>query len=79
MMSVCFTPHREQAVAVTLTLKWSIPSSPAKIVGSLAAFSVTTMAFSGSQPGIDAMHFVVTVVVTPPMFSCAFFPPLCPP
>ena len=79
MMSSGLMPHGEQAVALTLTSKWSMPSSLAKIVGTLAARSVTTTALTGLQPGIEAMHFVVTVVVMPGTFPCAFLPPGWPP
>jgi hypothetical protein len=72
MMSSGLIPHGEQAVALTLMSKWSIPRSLAKIVGTLAARSVTTTALTGLQPGIEAMHLVVTVVVMPGTFPCAF-------
>ena len=79
MMSSGLIPHGEQAVALTLMSKWSMPRSLAKIVGTLAARSVTTTAFTGSQPGIEVRHLVVTVVVTPGMLLLAFLPPLWPP
>ena len=60
-------------------LKWSTPISFAKIVGTCAAFSVTTIAFTGLQPPTEAMHFVVTVVATPGMLPWAFLPPRPPP
>ncbi len=78
MMSAGLRPHGEHAVALTLMSKWSIPRSLAKIVGTLAARSVTTTALTGSQPGTETMHFVVTDVATPGMLSWAFLPPFWP-
>ena len=63
MMSSGFAPQGEHATARTLTSNESIPSTFAKIVSTSAAYCTTT-AFTGSQPGAEAKHFVVTVVVT---------------
>ena len=73
------TPWPMAAVALALMLKWSIPMSFPKMVGTFAAFSVTTMAFDGLQLPTEAMHFVVTEVATPGMLSCVFLPPDPPP
>ena len=67
-------PHGEQAVDLALILNESIPSRPAKNVF-VGAFSSTTTALTGSQPGIEVMHLVVTVVVTSGMSWCSFLLP----
>ena len=74
-MSSGRTPQGEQAVEVALMLNALMPSTPAKNVF-VGAFSTTTTALTGSQPGIDAMHFVVMVVVTPLMSGRLFLLPL---
>ena len=74
MMSSGLIPHGEQAVERAVILNESIPSRPAKNVF-VGAFSSTTTALTGSQPGIELMHFVVTVVVTSGMSSCSFLLP----
>jgi hypothetical protein len=74
MMSSGLTPHGEHAVAFAVIRNESIPKRPAKNVF-VGAFSITTTALTGSQPGIELMHFVSTVVTTSGMSWWAFFAP----
>ena len=71
MMSSGFDEQGMQAVAFALIVKWSIPSTLAKIVGTIVVCSTTT-AFTGLQGAIER-HFVVTVVETDGSLLLSFF------
>src|SRR5262245_46404137 len=73
MMSSGLEEHGEQAVALALIVKWSIPSTLAKIVGTTVVCSTWT-AFTGLQ-GANERHLVVTVVATDGSLSVSFFAP----
>ena len=71
MMSSGFDEQGMQAVAFALMVKWSIPSTLAKIVGTTVVCSTTT-AFTGLHGAIET-HFVVTVVETDGSLLLSFF------
>ncbi len=73
MMSSGFDEHGEQAVAFALIVKWSIPSTLAKMVGTTVVCSTCT-AFTGLQ-GANERHFVITIVETDGSLSLSFFAP----
>ena len=62
MMSSGLEEHGEHAVALALIVNSSMPSTLAKMVGTLVVCSTTTV-FTGLQ-GANERHFVETTVVT---------------
>ena len=73
MMSSGFEEHGEQAVALALIVNWSMPSTLAKIVGTIVVCSTCT-AFTGLHGAIER-HFVVTVVATGGSLLLSFLAP----